>query len=562
VSEVGIMLKASGVSQQWVFGLAELLMVIAILAMVVVKTQGQEQAGEMLYNGIRLPPIWPPQNSSLTFDPPAEPSYLIHPPAVIPIDVGRQLFVDDFLVERTTLKRTFHTAEFHPANPVLTPDRPWEQEGGPTAMVFSDGAWYDPQDHLFKMWYMAGYVRYGTCYATSRDGVHWEKPALDVRPGTNIVNASPRDSGTVWLDLEEKDPQRRYKMLLNDNAATTALAIYFSADGIHWGKEVARTGPAGDRTTLFYNPFRKVWVYSLRDRLMPGVERVRRYREHRDLLAGANWRAGEPLLWVGADRLDPRRPDLDVLPELYNLDAVAYESVLLGLFSIWRGQPKDRAKPNEVCVGFSRDGFHWYRPDRRAFIPVSEHYADWNWGNVQSAGGCCLIVGDKLYFYVSGRAGVRGSTNSGVSSTGLAWLRRDGFASMDAAASQGTLITRPVRFRGKHLFVNADADAGELRVEVLGEDGKVITPFSRANCLPIRADATLQAVRWQGAPDLSPLAGQPVKFRFYLRNASLYAFWVSPQRSGASHGYVAAGGPGFTGPTDTVGAAASDSLAR
>jgi hypothetical protein len=28
---------------------------------------------------------------------------------------------------------------------------------------------------------------------------------------------------------------------------------------------------------------------------------------------------------------------------------------------------------------------------------------------------------------------------------------------------------------------------------------------------------------------------------------------VSPVPSGVSHGYVAAGGPGFTGPTDTMG---------
>jgi hypothetical protein len=39
---------------------------------------------------------------------------------------------------------------------------------------------------------------------------------------------------------------------------------------------------------------------------------------------------------------------------------------------------------------------------------------------VQSAGGCCLVVGDRLYFYVSGRAGVKGSPTSGVSTTGLA----------------------------------------------------------------------------------------------------------------------------------------------
>jgi hypothetical protein len=165
-------------------------------------------------------------------------------------------------------------------------------------------------------------------------------------------------------------------------------------------------------------------------------------------------------------------------------------------------------------------------------------------------------VGDKLYFYVSGRAGVRGSEDSGVSSTGLAMLRRDGFASMDAGEAEGTLTTRPVRFSGAYLFVNVDAHAGELRVEILDEKGTLVAPYTRANCTPVRADKTLQQVGWKGARDLSALAGKIVKFRFYVRSGSLYAFWVSPERSGASHGYVAAGGPGFTEPTDTVGSAA------
>jgi len=38
---------------------------------------------------------------------PAPPFYLESPPAVIPIDVGRQLLVDDFLVEHTDLRHTF-----------------------------------------------------------------------------------------------------------------------------------------------------------------------------------------------------------------------------------------------------------------------------------------------------------------------------------------------------------------------------------------------------------------------------------------------------------------------
>jgi hypothetical protein len=84
----------------------------------------------------------------------------------------------------------------------------------------------------------------------------------------------------------------------------------------------------------------------------------------------------------------------------------------------------------------------------------------------------------------------------------------------------------------------------------------VIAPFTKANCAPIRADNTLEPVRWKGAADLSAVAGKPVRFRFHLTRGQLYAFWVSADASGASRGYVAAGGPGFTAATDTVGSAA------
>lgn len=138
-------------------------------------------------------------------------------------------------------------------------------------------------------------------------------------------------------------------------------------------------------------------------------------------------------------------------------------------------------------------------------------------------------------------------------STGVAFLRRDGFASMNASTTPGTLTTRPVSFTGKHLFVNLDAPEGTLRVEILDDAGRPIEPFTQDNCEPVVGNATLASVRWRKAEDLSSLAGRAVQFRFTLKNGKLYAFWVSPDRSGASHGFVAAGGPGFTGPTDTVG---------
>jgi hypothetical protein len=529
------------------------LIVALLLLPILLPTSGQSRVGETLYNGIRLGSPWPPPLEEVPPQP-VTPAYLTAPPDVIPIDVGRQLFVDDFLIEATTLRRRFHPAEYYPGNPVLRADRPWEQAGGsPTAMVFSDGVWYDPRDRQFKMWYMGGAGR-SVCYATSTDGIHWVKPSLDVQPGTNIVLAGDRDSATVWLDQDEKQPGRRFKLFRSHNLGDHfGLSVYFSPDGIHWGERAFDTGSCGDRSTAFWNPFRKVWVYSLRHGW--GEPRRRRYWETRDLLAGPRWtRIDEPPIWAGADRLDLPRADLNITPQLYNLDAVGYESLLLGLFTIWRGQPGDRPKPNDLVPGYSRDGWNWVRPSRQPFIRVSEHQGDWNWGNVQSAGGCCLIVGEKLYFYVSGRAGVPGTSGSGVCSTGLATLRRDGFVSMDA--DDGTLTTRPVRFRGRYLFVNAAVAKGDLRVAALDDAGREIAPFSEANCVPLHGDGTRQAVRWRGARDLSKLAARPVRFRFHLRNGELYAFWVSPEKTGASHGYVAAGGPGFTGPTDTVGSTA------
>ena len=81
-------------------------------------------------------------------------------------------------------------------------------------------------------------------------------------------------------------------------------------------------------------------------------------------------------------------------------------------------------------------------------------------------------------------------------------------------------------------------------------------PFTRANCIPVSGDSTLCELRWKGVTDLARLSGKPVRFRFRLESGSLYAFWVSPDKSGASHGYIAAGGPGYTSLVDTVGRAA------
>ncbi len=527
-----------------------------------------ENRGERLYNGIVLPEEWPPQTIDAHDTAPMALPFLASRPAVVPIDIGRQLFVDDFLIETGTLRRVCHMPKKYAGNPVLKPESELELNPGKNAAAVpkSGGVWWDPAEKIFKMWYEAGWI-HTICYATSRDGLAWERPALDVNPGTNQVlppDLTP-DSWTVVPDWESADPQQRYKMFMRGPGGHMPGVSMTSPDGIHWTNRVV-TGDTGDRSTMFYNPFRKKWVYSLRSGFRG---RSRNYWECGDFLAGAGWKPDEPVVWAAVDRDDPQDPVLQRVPQLYNLDAVAYESIMLGFYEIHHGPENDVCerqgvpKTTELNFAYSRDGFHWARPDRRAHIPA-ERRDVWDRGYVQSLGNLCCVRGDTLWFYYSAFQGDTSKTNrnwmkNGMydrGATGVAFLRRDGFASMEAGGTPGTLTTRPVTFAGTRLFVNADTSKGELRVEVLDEAGAVIAPFTAANCRAAGADSTLAAVTWEGARDLSALRGRPVRFRFTLRDGALYAFWVSRDDSGRSDGYVAGGGPGFTGMTDTVGRAA------
>ncbi len=97
--------------------------------------------GELLYNGIRLPKTWPPVGTNSTLHLPGTPPYLAARPAVVKIDVGRQLFVDDFLIESTTLQRGLHQAQRLPCSPTI----PWRRSTCRTCATKKDTPWSRPR---------------------------------------------------------------------------------------------------------------------------------------------------------------------------------------------------------------------------------------------------------------------------------------------------------------------------------------------------------------------------------------------------------------------------------
>lgn len=487
---------------------------------------------------------------------------------IVMAQLGRYLVAYSRFSDCQNVTRIFHTPKYYGANPILKADKAWELNinGDPYAAPFSGGVWYDEKDAKFKMWYSAGggkSLGLVTCYAESTDGKVWNKPELDVVPGTNVVDTTEHDCISVLLDKFETDFQKRYKMFVVEfnNRFTVSMKLKYSADGIHWGHPVALSGELYDRCAVYYDPFRKNYVLSLKTINGPVYRRSRCYLAHRDpeLMVSLAHRVfsydSDKFIkyWFNAADDDPRHPLFpDIRPQIYNHEAAAYESSLLGYFTVWQGPENKECdslmiqKRNEILVGWSEDGFHWNREYKKPFLPVSSNHDAWNAGNVQSTAGSPLVVGDSLYFYVSGRYNSKPVHDSNFS-TGLAMLRRDGFASFRAGQTPGEFLSDTLMVDGDYLFVNVDvrSESSQLLVEALDGDNQIIQGFSKSDCQILRrSDSTKSSVSWK-SHSLRELQGRIVKLKFYLTNGDFYSFWLSPWKSGESRGYTAGGGPGL-----------------
>lgn len=142
-----------------------------------------------------------------------------------------------------------------------------------------------------------------------------------------------------------------------------------------------------------------------------------------------------------------------------------------------------------------------------------------------------LRRGDEIWqYYFGGRRTheeKRQAESAGRTGEGIfrAVQRLDGFVSVDADHRGGELVTPPVTFAGSRLRINAACHGlGEIWVELQGTDGTPLSGYAQEQAVSVDRNGTAQEVWWHGGPDVAGLAGRPVRLRFVMRSAKLFAF--------------------------------------
>ena len=439
--------------------------------------------------------------------------------AAEPIDIGsqRELFVDDYLIGQLSGDARQVLQKPVPQEVVLVTDKPWEGNTCAYYTIFQDGDRY-------RMYYRGSHYDTQTrksahaevvCYAESRDGIHWTKPELGLcefagSKANNIVwNGLGGHNFTPFKDANPAcPPEARYKALAGGGGgAKHGLYAFQSADGLHWSlirnEPVITKGAFDSQNLAFWDPHAKMYR-----------EFHREFRGVRDIMGGTS---SDFLTWTDPVFLEyPGAPK----EHLYTNAIRTYDRaphLLIGFPTRFHPERGDQVEPVFMS---SRDGGTFHRwPE--ALIPVTApENRDGNRSNYMTWGLVQLPGNDKEYSVYATEAYYTGPDSRVRRFT----YRVDGFVSVHASAAGGQLVTKPLRFAGTKLTINAaTAAGGRIRVEIQDAGGQAIDGLALADCQPFSGDAIEHAVTWTGGANVGSLAGKPVRVRFELQEADLYS---------------------------------------
>ncbi len=507
--------------------------------------------------------------------------------AVEPIDIGHnwQLFLDDHVVARSTgLDRVLHPPR--PRGVVITGDKPWETYGAELLYGTPVGRYEDGTFFMFyrAMWWKARTdessdrphdMTFSVGYATSQDGIHWEKPNLGLTTAPAEVRmkghgpephgeTQANNIGVPILDPTDlgmygnvADPQKRFLFRIPDSQQAALSVVegkweaYFSPkipdfqNDPQWREKLTPVGsPLSPRRHMvnFWDDAHKEWVS-----LDQGV--VGHWIPSREIARFASpdlkkWKT-EAVLYPDADD----QHTAECYDEPMTLHPYYSDGLVFGLLSWFHSDRTDLdggavLKPSEqhpyrwpwhrkgICdtrITISRDGGKtWDRTvSRQPWIACSpdEHASD----RQAYRPAPPVRVGDEDYFYVTTMNGDHLVTRNNPGQDSyyhdrivkmeilLYTQRHHGFVSMrGGAAEPEVLITKPVVLNGDKLELNVDASHGEVRVEIASAADDAVVLFD--GTVPAYAPHLAPSLPGYGYEDCEPILANRVAHPVVFKN--------------------------------------------
>ena len=464
-------------------------------------------------------------------------------PAPIDLADRLELFADRLLIDR--LENCTHELN-HPvfAGESLRFEKPWEGRfvGYPT--VIADG-------EVVRLYYRGMNVaendadsRAWTCYAESYDGgITFTRPSVGLHEvdgsRDNNVLLTGEDGTHSFSPFIDTRPSvaddERYKALgttREPGGGGWTLLAFASGDGMHWRKltdePVLTKGAFDSHNVVFWSPtegkylcFYRTWSEATDPTQYKGIRTVSR-AESEDFLHWSDpvemdfGEAPREELYTNATHPYSRAPHLLIgLPKRFNPGRKALTDEEVQRFDV---VPKYAGDVSDGVFLTSRDGKRYDRTFMEAFLRPGLDRANWVSRTNMSAWGHVQTSPTELSLYYQHRYTQPGHYLARYT------LRLDGFASVRAPWAGGELLTPPITFAGSQLLINAaTSGAGNIRAELQEPDGTAIPGFALEDCRDCFGDAIELPVHWVEGADLGSLAGKPVRLRFVMKDADLYA---------------------------------------
>lgn len=504
--------------------------------------------------------------------------------AEIPLAIGdqRQVFIDGrFVREPRGVELVVHKPH-KTGQIVIACERPWEERFGQYHSVLYENKTY----HMWYTAYggadsNAVPVR-SIAYARSSDGVHWQKPDLGLVEiyGTrknNIVLGhgfggikGATHGCMVFLDPLAPSDQR-FRLVSNPQELGKYLHIFSSGDGIHWKlthrdvmKFRSERHHLDSQNVIFRDERIQKYVAYVRRNLRPAGSQGRSIARAESTNLSRFPDVEDCSVVLGFDDEDPQYYDpvkkakIQVADfytngtfkypwaqDAYYMFPSEYFHYMTFLKDFRRGQPVN-AGSLDARFAASRDGISWKRYDRRPFVELGMNH-EWDSSSIYMAYGVLPGLTENemfMYYYGSNTLHgwdrddqhrernkrllrrVGGAPETDVHGISRLVIRRDGFVSIKADYTGGEFLTPVLSFTGDELVLNVNTSAvGQVQVEILDQDSKPIPGYTLEDCDQIyTANEINRIVEWNSKSTVVKLTGKPIRLRFVMRDADLYAF--------------------------------------